>query len=370
MHNVILPQQQRAAEAAAQTPLPPPPHPMEAMREQAEAQARKGWGALAVAPGLEQVGIASDHRSQRAAESAALRDCAGKGGNGCLVVIAANNQCIALALNADRLYAVGSAQNQVDASRIALADCNVRSPDKICNLYGGPVCSGIAGGWYGADGLSDEQQARTLEASTDQREFWGAMAGNGDAVYSSAHALTQAAAERAANEKCGRPGCKLLAAHKNSCIAVAWGSRGAAAPFVAQSLYPENARIDALSRCSAVHAQSCTVSAPSCSGRTYFDYDYARIHPGASMADNERSRQPGSGLLEPWVDRPESEFRGSWGLPSESLEIMEGESRLQYVKDYTTTAGVKRTCTAYIFTRESRIISYLTEGDACGDILR
>ena len=37
MHNVILPQQQRAAEAAAQTPLPPPPHPMEAMREQAEA---------------------------------------------------------------------------------------------------------------------------------------------------------------------------------------------------------------------------------------------------------------------------------------------------------------------------------------------
>jgi len=368
VQNVVVPYQQAMQAAAQNQPLPPPESPMEAMQAKAGAQARKGWGAIASSPGLAQVGIAGDQGSQRKAESAALKQCADQGGQGCTLMASANNACIAVAFNADKQFASAVGQDEIAASRNALSGCNAKSPDKICNLRSEPLCSGIAGGLLQTDGMSAQQRAHLFEIAGDDRQFFGALAGNGKAVYSAANALSQADAEKSAKSRCTGPACKLIAAHSNSCLVAAWPKKGGA-PFVAESSYPEAARVDALSQCAAANGAGCLVSAPNCSGRAYFDYDYARIHAGA-RADNERSRQAGAALLEPWVGRTEAEFRAHWGFPSATTEVMRGESRLTYEKGYRGKNGAEHSCKVAVFTRAYKVFSYFTEGDVCADIVR
>ncbi|MEH6419405.1 DUF4189 domain-containing protein [Pseudomonas sp. CGJS7] len=369
VQNVIIPHQQAMQAAAQNQPPPPPPTPMEMMRERAQAQARKGWGAVAASPGLAQVAGAGDVGSQRKAESAALKACADRGGQGCAVLASANNACVAVARNADAQFASGTGPDEIAASRVALSGCNGKSPDKLCNLVDEPLCSGTAGGLFHAQGLSGEQRARLFEVAADDRLLWGALAGNGKAVYAAANALSQAQALSEAAAKCGGGACKPIAAHSNSCLAAAWPKKGGA-PFVAESDYPEAARIDALSQCSAVHGAACAVSAPNCAGRAYVGYDFARVHTGAKAADTDRGRQPGAALLEPWVNRAEAEFRAHWGEPSDTTEVMRGESRLTYDKSFQSKAGAQRSCKIAVFTRAYRVFSYLTEGNACAEVIR
>ncbi|MGO1072512.1 DUF4189 domain-containing protein [Lysobacter sp. CA199] len=369
VQNVVIPQQQAMQAAAQNQPLPPPRSPMDAMREQAQARARKGWGAIAASPGLAQLAGAGDLGNQRKAESAALKACAVQGGKDCTVLASADNACIAVALNADRQFASGLGRDEVAASRVALSGCNGKSPDQVCNLIREPLCSGIAGGLFSTGDLNAEQRARLFEVAADDRLFWGALVGNGKAVYAAADGLSQEQAEAAAKAKCSGAGCKLIAAHSNSCLAAAWPKKGGA-PFVAESDYPEAARVEALSQCSAVHGAACSVAAPNCSGRAYAGYDFTRIHTGAKVAETERGKQAGAALLEPWIGRAEAEFRAHWGEPADTTQVMPGESRLTYDKSFRSKAGAERACKIAVFTRAYRVFSYFNEGGACVDIVR
>jgi hypothetical protein len=89
------------------------------------------WGAIAITNGA--FGVAADADSKAQAESQALSDCqAMSKGKACVVRMAYENQCLALAWGA-RGNAVSHAPRQDEAEELAMAHCTGKGA--ACEIY-------------------------------------------------------------------------------------------------------------------------------------------------------------------------------------------------------------------------------------------
>jgi Domain of unknown function (DUF4189) len=93
------------------------------------------WGAIAIDPNASKggVGVASDMKSQRAAEKAAMKQCRNKGGGKtCRVQTAYDNQCGVIAWG-DTYYSTANGDTIDSASELGLRECGKETSN--CRIY-------------------------------------------------------------------------------------------------------------------------------------------------------------------------------------------------------------------------------------------
>ncbi len=93
------------------------------------------WGAIAMDPTASSggVGVASDMKTQRAAEKAAIKQCRSKGGSKqCRLQVAYDNQCGVIAWG-DSYYTTANAETLDHAAEIGLKACSEKTGN--CKIY-------------------------------------------------------------------------------------------------------------------------------------------------------------------------------------------------------------------------------------------
>ncbi|MEH6421424.1 DUF4189 domain-containing protein [Pseudomonas sp. CGJS7] len=367
--NVILPQQQRQREEAERNREPPRPPTAEEIAAAERAQvAREGWGAYAASPGLAQIGQSSDLTSQSKAEKAALKDCEKRGGRGCSVLSAVQNECLVLARNHGGAYALATAKTDVEAAKQALQQCNQKSPDQVCRFHSPMLCPGLG---VAMGGVSNDsaRYARDLETEFDQRPYWGAVASGGGQLYFVANATSAKLASERALADCGAD-CKLLAANKreNECLVAAWVPGAAAAPMVIESHAVAGARVEALRQCAGATGQMCAASQASCSSRERVAENGDGTVSTTMSTQNARAEDLRESL-QPWVGMRGYGYRILWSQPDkfdDGGNLLATRRTLTY--NYAIPAGrgrPARPCSVIWSEVDDKMESYTLKGEGC-----
>lgn len=235
---------------------PPPPPP-------------DGYGAYATDPDFRQLFWATFYDSHEAAEQAAIDACRQGTGKSCQSLGWFGNQCGAVAVTQNGQTVTGYGTSQREAARQALDACEKAGANAytICRLWVPPICSGPS---YSA---ADNEQARTataavieeMSADLDDRDYWGAVASDGNQIQGGYGMPDRRAAETVALSKCD--GCKIVKTFKDSCAGMAWPSDNRPVYEIVLDDDPTTAKAEAKAQCTGKYG-ACEAGVR-CSGRRY-----------------------------------------------------------------------------------------------------
>ena len=227
------------------------------------------YGAYATDPEYRQLFWSTFYESHEAAEAGAIEACGKATGKNCQSLGWFGNQCGAIAVTQNGQTTAGYDTSWRGAARQALEACEKAGADSyvICRLWVPPICSGPA---YSA---ADNESAKTatvdeieqLSAELDDRDYWGALASDGDQIQTSYGHPSRRAAETVALSKC--QGCKIAGTFESSCAGMAWPSDKRPVYEIAMNVDPAVARAKATKQC--VDKYGACDGAVRCSGRRY-----------------------------------------------------------------------------------------------------
>jgi hypothetical protein len=228
-----------------------------------------GSGAYATDPDYRQLFWATFYDSHEAAEQAAIDACRQGTGKSCQSLGWFGNQCGAVAVTQNGQTINGYGTSRREAARQALDACEKAGANAytICRLWVPPICSGPS---YSA---ADNEEAKTataaeieeMSADLDDRDYWGAVASDGNQIQGGYGMPDRRAAETVALSKCD--GCRIVKTFKDSCAGMAWPSDNRPVYEIVLDDDPATAKAAAKAQCTGKYG-ACEAGVR-CSGRRY-----------------------------------------------------------------------------------------------------
>ena len=236
-------------------PAPPPPP--------------DGYGAYATDPDFRQLFWATFYDSHEAAEQAAVEDCDRATGKTCQSLGWFGNQCGAIAITQNGQTINGYATLRREAARQALDACEKAGGNAytICSLWAPPVCAGPS--YSAADNKLAETaspaEIEAMSADIDRRDYWGAIASDGNQIQGGYGMPDRRSAETLALSKCD--GCRIVKTFENSCAGLAWPSDNRPVYEIVLDDDPATAKAKAKAQC--IGKYGACEAGVRCSGRRY-----------------------------------------------------------------------------------------------------
>lgn len=240
------------------------------------AHAEKQYGGIATDGNHDKTYWALPELSEKDAEAAGLAECRRQGGKDCKKLSWFSDSCMVYARNTNHDLFPGNSVSPELAAKKAMRRCAAASPDGKCRLMTMPLCVGPG---YSVEDLQAPKRARpadveALSAKMNQREYWGALAENGDGglLYADGYPKEDEALNMLLKwEDC--KDCRKVLTYKDTCVGMAWvkGAEGRGTRFTALNPDPVSAREEARTTCAAKTGAPSCVAMVRCSGREYID---------------------------------------------------------------------------------------------------